>query len=174
MFIVGIRANCQLHKPKGSHVGKPRVLKDVIGKQNGKYEQPGKDYFPYDKIRSKIFRENLVKAGENWTSLPINLQKKVMGKGWYATGGKVGFCRRLSWCKPSPTITTNPTGRATNLCHPEKPRPLNYVECALLQGFPKGWRFEGSLSQKYKQIGNAVPVQFGTAIGKSILESLEV
>ncbi|MFH2068812.1 MAG: DNA cytosine methyltransferase [Candidatus Omnitrophota bacterium] len=174
VFIVGTRRDCKLAIPKGLYVGRQRTLKDAIGGLDGKYERAGIDYFPYDKTRYKIFSENLVKAGENWTCLPVNLQKKVMGKGWYATGGKVGFCRRLSWDKPSPTITTNPMGRATNLCHPEKPRPLNYVECALLQGFPKGWKFEGSLSQKYKQIGNAVPVQLGAAIGKSILESLEV
>lgn len=174
VFIVGTRRNYQLLRPNGSYETGPRVLKDVIGGLDGKHEKAGIDYFSYDKTRAKIFRENLVKAGGNWTSLPISLQKKVMGRGWYATGGKVGFCRRLSWDKPSPTITTNPVGRATNLCHPEKPRPLNYVECALLQGFPKGWKFEGSLSQKYKQIGNAVPIQLGLAIGKSILESLEV
>lgn len=174
VFIVGTRDDNLLPMLKGLYANKPRKLGDVIGGLDGKYERPGIDYFPYDKIRTKVFSENLVKAGENWTSLPVSLQKKVMGKGWYATGGKVGFCRRLSWDKPSPTITTNPSGRATNLCHPEKPRPLSYVECALLQGFPKGWKFEGSLSQKYKQIGNAVPVKLGTAIGKSILESLEV
>jgi len=173
VFIVGTRRNCQLSKPNGTYGTKQRVLKDVIGGLDGKHERAGIDYFPYDSTRSEIFRENLVKAGENWTSLPIRLQKKVMGKGWYATGGKVGFCRRLSWDKPSPTITTNPVGRATNLCHPEKPRPLNYVECALLQGFPKGWKFEGSLSQKYKQIGNAVPPMLGYVIGRSIMDSLK-
>ncbi len=174
VFIVGTRRDCQLSEPKGVYGVKPKTLRDVIGRLDGKYERPGIDYFPYDKLRAKIFNERLVKAGENWTALTVRLQKRVMGKGWYATGGKVGFCRRLSWDKPSPTITTNPLGRATNLCHPEKPRPLNYIECALLQGFPKGWKFEGSLSQKYKQIGNAVPIQLGTAIGKSVLKSLEV
>jgi len=174
VFIIGTRRNCQLFRPNGAYGTRPRTLKDVIGGLDGKHERAGIDYFPYDRTRSKIFRENLVKAGENWTFLPVRLQKKVMGKGWYATGGKVGFCRRLSWGKPSPTITTNPVGRATNLCHPKKPRPLNYIECALLQGFPKSWKFEGSLSQKYKQIGNAVPMQLGLAIGKSILKSLEV
>lgn len=174
VFIVGTRSDCQLEKPKGVHGVKPRTLRDVIGELDGKYERPGIDYFPYDKLRLKIFSERLIKAGENWTALTVRLQKRVMGKGWYATGGKVGFCRRLSWDKPSPTITTNPLGRATNLCHPGKPRPLNYIECALLQGFPKNWKFEGSLSQKYKQIGNAVPIQLGTAIGKSILKSMEV
>lgn len=173
VFIVGTRGSCKLLTPKAAYVGKPRTLKDVIGKLDGKFERPGIDYFLYDKLRFKVFNENLVKAGENWTSLSVGLQKKVMGKGWYATGGKVGFCRRLSWDNPSPTITTNPLGRATNLCHPEKPRSLNYTECALLQGFPKCWKFEGSLSQKYKQIGNAVPVPLGKAIGKSIIKLLE-
>jgi len=175
VFIVGTRKNNnRLSVPTRSRRMKPRVLKDVIGGLDGKYEKVYVDYFPYDKTRLNIFKQNLVKAGENWTVLPVRLQKKVMGKGWYATGGKVGFCRRLSWNKPSPTITTNPVGRATNLCHPVKPRSLNYVECALLQGFPKSWKFEGSLSRKYKQIGNAVPVRLGMAIGKSILKSLEV
>lgn len=172
VFIVGTRKKRRLFRPNRSYGARQRVLKDVIGRLDGKYERVGIDYFPYDKTRSKIFRENLVKAGENWTSLPVSLQKQVMGKGWYATGGKVGFCRRLSWDKPSPTITTNPVGRATNLCHPEKPRPLNYVECALLQGFPKSWKFEGSLSQKYKQIGNAVPIKLAQAVGEEILKTL--
>lgn len=173
VFIIGVRGNYQLVKPIGLYWDKPKTLKDAIRKLDGKYERAGIDYFPYDKLRYKIFSKNLVKAGENWTSLPESLQKKVMGKGWYATGGKVGFCRRLSWDKPSPTITTSPSGRATNLCHPEKPRPLNYVECALLQGFPKRWKFEGSLSQKYKQIGNAVPVELSEGIGNVIIKSLE-
>jgi DNA (cytosine-5)-methyltransferase 1 len=170
VFIVGTRSNHKLPKPKGSYQNRPKLLKDVIGGLDGKYEKPGIDFYPYDKLRYKIFKRNLVKAGENWTSLPVRLQKKVMGKGWYATGGKVGFCRRLSWEKPSPTITTNPMGRATNLCHPEKPRPLNYEECALIQGFPKKWKFEGSLAQKYRQIGNAVPVKLAMQIGRVILK----
>jgi DNA (cytosine-5)-methyltransferase 1 len=174
VFIVGTRGNRQISKPKGLYVGKPKTLKHIIWRLDSKHERPGIDYFPYDKVRFKIFSENLVKKGENWTSLSVRLQKKVMGKGWYATGGRVGFCRRLSWDKPSPTITTIPCARATNLCHPEKPRSLNYIECALLQGFPQNWKFEGSLSSKYQQIGNAVPVQLGEVIGKSILESLEV
>lgn len=173
VFIVGIRGGYQLVKPKGSYKAKPRTVKDVIGELGDEHERPKIDYFPYDKVRFNIFAKNLVGPGENWTALPVGLQKRVMGKGWYATGGKVGFCRRLPWDKPSPTITTNPLGRATNLCHPEKPRSLSYMECALLQGFPKRWVFEGSLSQKYKQIGNAVPPKLAYVIGKAVLLSLK-
>jgi len=171
VFIVGVRGNkCNLEKPDGKYKKKPRTLEKVIGKLKGEFERPGIDYYQYDTLRYNVFKENLIKAGENWKVLPIALQKRVMGKGWYATGGKVGFCRRLSWDKPAPTITTNPSGRATNLCHPDKPRPLNYTECALVQGFPKSWKFVGSLSKKYKQIGNAVPIKLATAIGKSIID----
>ena len=173
VFIVGTRLGENIAKPIGRYSRNPRTLKTAIGKLNGKFEKPGIDYFQYDRLRFEIFNKGLVKKGENWTVLPIKLQKEVMGKGWYATGGRVGFCRRLSWDKPSPTVTTSPSGRATNLCHPQKPRPLNYVECAILQGFPKSWKFAGSLSHKYKQIGNAVPPRLGCVIGKSIMASLK-
>ena len=173
VFIIGIRGNYHLQRPVGRFKTKPKSIKSIIGKLNGHFEIPGEHYFTYEKMRQAIFEKKLIKEGQNWTSLPIRLQKKVMGKGWYATGGKVGFCRRLSWDKPCPTITTNPMGRATNLCHPDKPRALTYKECALLQGFPVCWEFIGSLTQKYKQIGNAVPIALGVTIGKSILKSLE-
>ncbi len=173
IFIVGVRGLGKIGQPKGKHKDRPVSIRRAIGHLNGNYETPGVDYLQYDAVRHEIFAKNLVKQGQNWTALPRPLQKKVMGKGFYATGGKVGFCRRLSWDKPSPTITTNPMGRATNLCHPEKPRPLTYEECALIQGFPEDWQFVGSVSQKYKQIGNAVPPALGYAIGKTILSNLK-
>lgn len=171
IFIVGVRGIGKIGQPKGRFKNRPASLRSAIGHLNGDYETPGTDYLPYDANRYEIFSKNLVKQGQNWTALPESLQKKVMGKGFYATGGKVGFCRRLSWDKPSPTITTNPMGRATNLCHPEKPRPLTYKECALIQGFPEDWQFVGKVSQKYKQIGNAVPIKLANVIGKAIIKA---
>lgn len=173
VFIVGVRGLLKIDQPIGKHKDCPVPIRHAIGHLNGDYETPGVDYLQYDAVRHEIFSKNLVKQGQNWTALSEPLQKKVMGKGFYATGGKVGFCRRLSWDKPSPTITTNPMGRATNLCHPEKPRPLTYKECALIQGFPEDWDFVGSVSQKYKQIGNAVPIKLATAIGKAVLKTCE-
>ena len=82
-----------------------------------------------------------------------------MGNYYYLGGGKTGFLRRLSWNKPSPTLVTDPTMPATDLCHPEKNRPLSVEEYKRIQEFPDNWKIFGSIRQQYKQIGNAVPVR---------------
>ena len=70
----------------------------------------------------------------------------------------------------SPTLTTAPDGRATMLCHPGKLRPLTVGESPGYNNFlPIG---NSQLnSQKYIQIGNAVPTGLGLAIGKALLET---
>ena len=47
--------------------------------------------------------------------------------------------------------------------------PLTVREYARIQTFPDEWRFVGTLSDQYKQIGNAVPVNLSYAIGRSIM-----
>jgi DNA (cytosine-5)-methyltransferase 1 len=79
----------------------------------------------------------------------------------------------LAWDKPAQTLTTDPIGRATTLCHPEKLRPLTVEEYAKLQQFPADWKFFGVTSQKYLQIGNAVPTGLGLAIGSMLDEVAE-
>lgn len=109
-----------------------------------------------------------IKEGENWRNLPSELQEEAMGKAFFLGGGKTGFFRRLAWDKPSPTLVTTPTMPATDLIHPEELRALSIKEYARIQEFPDTWLFGGSLTNKYKQIGNAVPLGLGKAIGKTI------
>ena len=61
---------------------------------------------------------------------------------------------------------------ATDLCHPEQLRPLSIEEYKRIQQFPDEFVFQGTTIQKYKQIGNAVPVGFGEIIGKFLLDHL--
>ncbi|HZU32261.1 MAG TPA: DNA cytosine methyltransferase [Candidatus Angelobacter sp.] len=122
-------------------------------------------------------RRNLLsklKAGQNWRDLPPRLHRKALGAAADSWGGRVGFCRRLSWNEPAPTLTTAPDGRATTLCHPSKLRPLSVEEYAALQTFPQSWKFFGSTRQQYMQIGNAVPVQLSAAVGRSIMKTLKL
>jgi len=114
----------------------------------------------------------MIPEGGNWHNLPKRFQKKAIGGAYNSWGGRGGFLRRLSRNEPSPALTTNPNGRATMLCHPTIARPLSLKEYARIQQFPDNWEFSGSLSHKYMQIGNAVPVGLGEAIGKALAESM--
>lgn len=116
----------------------------------------------------------MVPPGGNWRDLPKELQREALGEASLAAGGgKTGFYRRLCWDSPSPTITGRANRKGSALCHPEAIRPLSVRECARLQGFPDEWIFTGSMNRQYLQVGNAVPVQLGRAIGQAILAAAE-
>lgn len=116
---------------------------------------------------------HLIPEGGNWRDLPEELIPAAMGGAYQSGGGKVGFYRRLSYTQPSPTITTSPVQKATMLCHPKFDRPLSVKEYARIQQFPDDWVFVGTTASKYKQIGNAVPVGLGTAVGMAIVAAAE-
>ncbi|MFA6000872.1 MAG: DNA cytosine methyltransferase [Thermoleophilia bacterium] len=115
----------------------------------------------------------ILKEGQNWRSLPEELQKLALVKSYYAGGGKTGFLRRLSWDKPSPTLVTHPAMPATDLAHPEENRPLSIEEYKRIQEFPDYWQLAGSLTEQYKQVGNAVPLNLGYAIGSLVISLLK-
>jgi DNA (cytosine-5)-methyltransferase 1 len=60
----------------------------------------------------------------------------------------------------------------TERCHPDVERPFTVREYARIQSFPDSWKFEGSISSQYKQIGNAVPVKLATAVAKEVYNSV--
>ena len=79
------------------------------------------------------------------------------------------MARRLAMDEPSLTLTCAPAQKQTERCHPTQTRPLTVREYARIQTFPDEWNFEGTLSARYKQIGNAVPVNLAYAIGRSLI-----
>jgi DNA (cytosine-5)-methyltransferase 1 len=129
------------------------------------------EFVSFPEKRLRYYR--LLKPGDNWKSLPDNLQREAMGKSYFSGGGKTGFLRRLHWNKPSPTLVTHPAMPATDLAHPEENRPLSVQEYKRVQQFPDDWEIQGSILDKYKQLGNAVPVGLGFAIGRHIMKLLK-
>jgi len=115
----------------------------------------------------------MISSGQNWKSLPLDLQKEALGRSFYSGGGKTGFLRRLDWDRPSPTLVTHPTMPATDLAHPSADRPLSIEEYKRIQEFPDEWEIAGPLVQQYKQVGNAVPVSLGYAVGSLIQQLLK-
>lgn len=78
------------------------------------------------------------------------------------------------WDKPARTIIAHLHKDGNQFIHPDhtQGRTLSVREAARLQSFPDDFRFAGSKTQQYKQIGNAVPPLFANVIAKSILETL--
>lgn len=83
---------------------------------------------------------------------------------------------RMAWEKPAPTITsgcTNPSkGR---FLHPEKNRAITLREAALLQSFPKDYKFNVSIGKGKiaELIGNALPPLFIKEHSKNILDMIK-
>ena len=111
----------------------------------------------------------MVPQGGDWRNLPENVAKEYMGGSWFLGGGKTGMARRLSLDEPSLTLTCSPCQKQTERCHPLETRPLTVREYARIQTFPDSWLFAGTMSDKYKQIGNAVPVNLAWAVGRSLI-----
>ena len=125
----------------------------------------------YPKRKEEIL--SLVPPGGYWRDLPDDLQREYMKKSYFLGGGKTGMARRLSWDEPSLTLTCSPAQKQTERCHPDETRPLTVREYARLQSFPDDWEFSGSVSSRYKQIGNAVPVNLGYHVGNALIGMLD-
>lgn len=172
VLIVGIRKDLNHHLyefPKPFK--KVYALKDAL--KNGELynsDVPESVGSKYPKSKKTIL--DLVPEGGYWRDLPIDLQKQYMGGSFYLGGGKTGMARRMSWSEPSLTLTCSPAQKQTERCHPVETRPFTVREYARIQTFPDDWAFEGSVSQQYKQIGNAVPVNFAKEVGSSIIRFL--
>ncbi len=121
----------------------------------------------YPEKKQKVL--NLVPQGGDWRDLPEDIAKEYMGGSWLLGGGKTGMARRLSLDEPSLTLTCSPAQKQTERCHPLFTRPLSVREYARIQTFPDNWIFQGTITERYKQIGNAVPVNMAWAIGRSLI-----
>lgn len=124
----------------------------------------------YPKNKKEVL--DLVPEGGYWRDLPLSLQKEYMGGSFFLGGGKTGMARRMSWSEPSLTLTCSPAQKQTERCHPDETRPFTVREYARIQTFPDDWIFAGSISRQYKQIGNAVPVNFAKEVGFAIINFL--
>ncbi len=167
------------YKTKAKRLDKKewKTLKTLEKKFEGEFPEECVKFSPNT---MKFLKHVPKKTGGCWIDLPQKLQVEAMGgaadtddpKRKGKQGGRRGFYRRLSWDKPSPTLVTSPTPTGTCMAHPEYDRPLSVKEYAIIQGFPTNWKFQGSLADRYRMIGEAVPVKLAKIIAETIHENI--
>ncbi|XP_046982569.1 DNA (cytosine-5)-methyltransferase 1-like [Schistocerca americana] len=83
---------------------------------------------------------------------------------------------RVNWNGFFSTITTNldPSGIQGQVLHPKQSRIMSVREFARVQGFPDSFIFCGSMADKYRQVGNAVPPPLSAGVGHEIAKCLVI
>tara|TARA_B100001093_G_C26808341_1_gene1006478 strand:- start:710 stop:1693 length:984 start_codon:yes stop_codon:yes gene_type:complete len=165
LIIIGVHKNIkkEFSFPKIQDY-KP-ILKDVL------MNCPKSEGSSYNKLKADVLK--LVPQGGCWIDLPKDVQKSYMGASYNSGGGRRGIAKRLDMNKPCLTILCSPQQKQTERCHPLETRPLQILESARIQSFPDNYKFYGSLAQKYKQIGNAVPPKMAKVIAEEVYKVLQ-
>lgn len=171
LILVGVRKDIDIKYEYPTPYSTIYNLSDAL-KKGKLYDKnvPNSQGSKYPEHKKQIL--DLVPPKGYWRDLPLDIQKKYMGKSFYLGGGKTGMARRIGWDEPCLTLTCSPAQKQTERCHPDETRPFTVREYARIQTFPDSWEFAGSVSQQYKQIGNAVPCNLGKEIGYSIIKFL--
>jgi DNA (cytosine-5)-methyltransferase 1 len=108
-------------------------------------------------------RIRAIPRGGNRRDLPAALElpcHKRLRTGAIASYGRIpeGGC--------APTMTTRCTTPSSgSFIHPTKNRAITLREAALIQTFPRQYRFSGGHTQIERQIGNALPVRMARGLG---------
>jgi DNA (cytosine-5)-methyltransferase 1 len=157
------------------------TVKETISKlkklDDGEYDKKDKLHFARKLSSLNKKRIESTPYGGSWKDwsedLKLECHKKNSGRSYTSVYG------RMKWDEPSPTITTHCIGFGNGrFGHPEQHRAISLREAALLQSFPKEYKFmedEDNFSSVKiaRQIGNAVPVTLGRIIAQSIKKHLK-
>jgi DNA (cytosine-5)-methyltransferase 1 len=131
---------------KMKYLSKPKNEYQKFLRQNSKVVF---NHFSTPHSDDVIERIKLIKQGENFNNLPVELQTKSVHSGAFG---------RLVADSLSPTITTRfDTPSTGRVIHPFLDRTLTVREAARIQSFPDDFKFIGSRTSQGKQVGNAVP-----------------
>ena len=130
----------------------------------------------YNHVAAGLGQTNLVRLphippGGSWRDIPFDLLPKGMQRARRSDHTK--RYGRLDPAGIGSTILTKCDPHWGTYIHPDQDRIISAREAARLQSFPDRFRFYGSLTEQYEQIGNAVPPLFARALGEAIMSAME-
>jgi DNA (cytosine-5)-methyltransferase 1 len=116
-------------------------------------------------------RAEHIPQGGSWRDIPYELLPAGMKR-----ARRSDHTKRYGRIHPEElvsTILTKCDPHWGTYIHPYQNRVLSVREAARLQSFPDYVVFEGSLTEQYEQVGNAVPPIFAKALGDRIAYALQ-
>ena len=194
LFVVGLRGGYTFEWP--TPIGKMPTLQHAIGDlpivEGGQREEilpytsePSSDFAQrmrrdLDEKEHRIVRDHItrfvreddaeiyagMKPGQTYRDVPEHLRR-------YRSDIFTDKYNRLTWEGLSRTITAHIAKDGYWYIHPQQNRTLSIREAARIQTFPDSFRFAGSPSSRYQQIGNAVPPFLAESVGVSLYRALE-
>ncbi len=108
-----------------------------------------------------------IPQGGSWRDVPFELLPAGMKRARRCDHTK--RYGRMSWDGLSSTILTKCDLHWGAYIHPDQDRSISVREAARLQSFPDWFEFQGSKTEQYIQVGNAVPPLLGRQIADAIL-----
>lgn len=149
-------------------IGKPVPLSRAVKKG-------GVNKFNWHVVRdlSPINQKRLkyLKAGKSRSSLPLELRPPCHRN---TNSGFQNVYARMHWNNVAPTMTSGCTTlSAGRFGHPTANRTISVREAALIQTFPKNYRFETEhISKACELVGNALPCRFAEIVSRECIEAL--
>lgn len=200
LFIVGFRDGTPFSWPEPTHADQPVPLQEAIEdlpaldggwwEETPTYQGPKTDYQRlmrlslqgeaveglHDHITRAVREDDrqafrLLTADMNYEDLPEEL-RRYSTRNADNTEKFTDKYNRLSWKKPSRTITAHISQDGYWYIHPSQHRTLSIREAARIQSFPDWFRFHGHPTSRFRQIGEAVAPLVGRALGLGIADQL--
>lgn len=120
--------------------------------------------FGDDNVVTRAPEPELMPSGKHWVpNYAIN----------FNDGKNMKSFARVWWDETVSTVLCAPNYRTEAIIHPEQDRVLTIRECARLQGFPDFYALCGTVKERYRQVGNAVAVPVGRALGYTLGMALQ-
>jgi DNA (cytosine-5)-methyltransferase 1 len=168
----------EIAMPKPTHVNPKKwaTVKQAIGGLHriaaGTRDNPTDQLHIASQLsKTNLDRIRMSSPGGTWSEWPESLRavchQKESGHSYKSVYG------RMAWDQPSPTMTTLCFGFGNGrFGHPEQDRGISLREAAILQSFPRRYKFcpedeTPEFRTIGRMIGNAVPPGLGHAIGKA-------